>query len=96
MKTWGNINIGVALGDEIKRKVGDKEWIVTKIDYPSDGGVIINALSDDGSTMRERFDPTDWLKSGINYMNALMTFIGNKDTIEEEHLKFFKEDKKSE
>lgn len=95
MKTWGNINIGIGLGDEIKRKDDDTEWIVTKIDYPSDkpGKIFVYAMAKDGETMQTLFNPYEWLKSGVNYLNAFMVLMSNIDTVEQEHLEFFKEDK---
>ena len=93
MKTWGNINIGIKLCDEIKRKDNDTEWIVTKIDYPPDkpGKIFIYAMTKDGETMQTLFNPEDWLKSGVNYLNAFMVLMHNIDTTEQEHLEFFKE-----
>lgn len=91
MKTWGNINIGISLCDEIKRKDNNTEWIITKIDYPSEGGIFIYAISKDGETMGTKFNPNDWLKSGINYLNEFMALLNNIDKREKEHLIFFKE-----
>jgi len=91
MKTWGNINIGIGLGDEIKRKDDSTEWIVTKIDYPIGGGILVYAMAKDGETMSINFNPDEWLKSGINYLNAFMVLMSNIDKTEKEHLEFFKE-----
>jgi len=93
MKTWHNINLGISLFDEIKRKDSDKEWIVIRIDYPprTPGKIFIHAVSKDSEVMQEFFNPDLWVKSGINYLVAFKALVGNMKQIEQDYLNFFKE-----
>ena len=93
MKTWQNINLGINVFDEIKRKDSDKEWIVIRIDYPVDmpGEIFIHAVSKDSEVMKVLFNSDLWVKSGINYRIAFMALVNNIRFLEEDYLKFFKE-----
>jgi len=91
VKTWVNCTLGINLGDEIKKKDNDKEWIVTKIDYPLCNGMIVYGMAKDGETMSIKFNSDEWVKSEINYMSAFMVLLSNIDRIEEEYVEFFKE-----